>query len=174
MAEIIETTYGKVKLDNRSLNVYGRTGACDLHVAHDGIIDALRTFFRAEEDKRIGRWRWPEHPEWVVYPGERQLVTVFNEENPSDGACTLGKGGDTWPHFRKAANAYWAAHPEPKPWHLAKSGESWLVSVKGYSGPVACVVVGHPVAPEFFGAGLYRNLSVTSDQITDATVLYRP
>src|SRR5690606_17981070 len=52
-------------------------------------VDALREFFRAEGDAELGRWRWPEHPEYVVYPvivpghemafGPDLSVMVFHE-----------------------------------------------------------------------------------------------
>ena len=30
-------------------------------------MEALREFFQAEADERAGRWRWVEHPDYVVY-----------------------------------------------------------------------------------------------------------
>lgn len=166
----------RVKIDRFGLKAFsdGSAGAADVLVLSNALVEGIRQFFRAEEDERLGRWRWPKSPGWVVYPGRDRQVTVFDEEDPHAGAFTLGEGGDTWPYFRHAAQAYWDTHPVPKPWHEAKRGESWLVSVKGLSSPVACIVMGHPITPEFVGAGLDRNLSVTSDQITSATVLYRP
>lgn len=99
--------------------------------------DALREFFQYERDKELGRWRWPENPEYVVYKstaGERlrgaRHVTVSNESNGEaallfEVASGGVSGGSSW--AREAARAYFAAHPEPKPWHEAVEGEVWLL-----------------------------------------------
>lgn len=92
---------------------------------------ALADFFRAEEDERLGRWRWPENPNWVCYPTAFGEVVVFDESDPAKDSRVLSRGGDTWPHFRPAADAYFDAHPEPKPWHEAKPWETWLITFDG-------------------------------------------
>lgn len=99
-------------------------------------IDALREFFQAEWDQELGRWRWPENPDYVVYRDDR----------PGGFRVMHEPTGDTWTYFWDAikdapeyagawdaARAYFAAHPEPKPWHDAKPGEVW-----------ACVQSDHP------------------------------
>lgn len=104
---------------------------------------ALREFFQHERDKELGRWRWPENPDYVVYKapaGERvpdaRHVTVSNESNGEAAwLFEVGSGGvsggDSW--ARDAARAYFAAHPEPKPWHDAKPGEVWVVTYRSPS-----------------------------------------
>jgi hypothetical protein len=104
---------------------------------HPPEVAALREFFRAEEDERLGRWRWPENPDYVVYSGfddsDRDAARVLHE--PSLGKVIVARGEvarrrGVWdeevtnPHWH-AARAYFDAHPEPKPWHDAKCGESW-------------------------------------------------
>lgn len=98
---------------------------------------ALRECFLHERDQELGRWRWPENPDYVVYPDqarkyiEQPAVIVVNERDGAVAYC--GKDGaysasgigasDDW--CEPAARAYFAAHPEPKPWHAAKPGEVW-------------------------------------------------
>lgn len=93
-------------------------------------IDALREFFRAEEDERLGRWRWPENPDYVVYPSaDRSKVRVLRET----GIALLEwveHGDDRSHEFCHAARAYFDAHPEPRdPWEDAKAGEVWVMTV---------------------------------------------
>ena len=101
-------------------------------------IEALREFFRAEEDKRLGRWRWAENPEYVVYPGpgEMREALVISEVHGCWGSWSeteaIREGGyDT---LAAAAVAYFDAHPNPKPWHDAKDGETWVLTVNGVEG----------------------------------------
>ncbi|MBQ9917405.1 MAG: hypothetical protein IJO71_09445 [Microbacterium sp.] len=99
--------------------------------------DALARFAEIEKDARLGRWRWPSNPDFVVYPpSESHKVTVFRESTGeqylyartsptfADPVAKLSE----WP---AAALAYFEAHPEPpKPWHDAKYGEVWVVRAK--------------------------------------------
>ena len=133
--------------------------------------NALREYFQAERDEELGRWRDPENPNIVVYPGSVSLdwVIVLDESTgrtdvvfkqprkpPKDSAFTL------------VAERYFAAHqqPEPKPWEDAKPGEYWAVTVNGerklvhggpqglYSGedwrviPNSDITAGHRIWPE--------------------------
>lgn len=110
---------------------------------------ALREFFRAEEDERLGRWRWPENPDYVVYAwvaepsrGNVRGVTVLSERIPrgytvwEDNVHTFhGESVDEESRrsARDAARAYFDAHPERKPWHDAKPGETWRLTVNDRS-----------------------------------------
>ena len=108
---------------------------------NDRDVEALREFFQHERDQELGRWRWPENPEYVVYKapaGERlrdaRHVTVSNESNGEaallfEVASGGVSGGSSW--AREAARAYFAAHPEPKPWHDAEDGEVWALTGAG-------------------------------------------
>jgi hypothetical protein len=93
------------------------------------VVKALREFFRAEEDERLGRWRWPENPEFVVYPGSLSMreAQVVSEEKGcwgqwSEAEAHRDAGRD---RLSAAAVAYFDANPEPKPWDSAKVGEVW-------------------------------------------------
>lgn len=92
---------------------------------------ALREFFQHERDQELGRWRWPENPDYVVY-------TV------GDGWLALSERSGNSKHYSRrehaqvgtsilthAMRAYLDAHPEPKPWHDAKPWEAWVVTVDG-------------------------------------------
>lgn len=86
---------------------------------------ALAEHFQAARDTELGRWRWPEYPEYVVYPeADPDSVLVFDEATGANWKVdrALNQAGN---YLHAAARAYWAAHPEPKPWHSAKPGEVW-------------------------------------------------
>ncbi|WP_295851290.1 hypothetical protein [uncultured Microbacterium sp.] len=87
--------------------------------------DALREFFQAEADERIGRWRWPEKPDYVVYP-RADHVAVVNEQSGNALQATRDQA-DINTGLCRAARAYFDAHPEPKPWHDAVEGEVWIL-----------------------------------------------
>lgn len=107
---------------------------------NDQEMQALREFFRAEEDDRLGRWRWPENPDYVVYErdGGGYIGTEIRVVCELDGGKVdisrdhVDRLRDAWdeqvsnPHWH-AARAYFDAHPEPKPWHAAECGESWYL-----------------------------------------------
>lgn len=109
-------------------------------------IVALREAFLAKEDERLGRWRWPENPEYVVYPTDvarGRMVRVFNERGQQ--LCEMTDGGaenavlsGAQSEFARAARSYFDAHPEP--WHDAKLGEVWVVTHEEV-GEVAAVKV---------------------------------
>lgn len=93
----------------------------------------LREFFQHERDQELGRWRWPENPDYVLYPIEgSESVRVLDERNARESLIRRGVlqtdfGGKHW----GAARAYFDAHPEAKPWHDAKPGEVWVLTTKG-------------------------------------------
>jgi hypothetical protein len=102
---------------------------------------AWREFARAEEDERLGRWRFPENPDYVVYPADPEdedgaILILFEPGGGSSRHYTRKwlasvHDPDGWVVAR-CARAYFDAHPEPKPaWHDAKAGELWAVSHDG-------------------------------------------
>ncbi|SDG22759.1 hypothetical protein [Microbacterium sp. 77mftsu3.1] len=105
-------------------------------------VQALREFFRAEEDERLGRWRWP-------YEGNRHIVVYPIQQNPdrvlvideAAGTASYRDRGEQDDRFKtaetEAAAAYFDAHPESKPWHDAKIGEVWILTIDGDESPVA-------------------------------------
>ena len=92
--------------------------------------EASRAFFQAERDETPGRWRDPEHPDWVVYPLADGTVMVSNEQSQYRGfwsrkgtrECALKWGS------ADVARRYFQAHPEPKPWDAAQPDEIWVLT----------------------------------------------
>lgn len=139
---------------------------------------ALREFFLHERDTELGRWRWPEKPEYVVYPQPGGAVNVLRESLVDETGPGVEKGigrekANGWRseaagNFFAAARAYFAAHPVPKPWHEAKPGEVWVITTSNVGDEVAVLVT---------GAGRFRYsdgvlMSLTSEQITDARRIF--
>lgn len=103
------------------------------------VSQALREFFQHERDEELGRWRWPENPEYVVYPPRKGVhshgrgALVIHE--PTARMFDVWEVRSVWSALlddvRAVADAYFAAHPEPKPWHDAKPGELWELTENG-------------------------------------------
>lgn len=102
----------------------------------DAQVHALREYFQHERDTELGRWRWPENPDHVVYPPEQVEggdggVWVLCESDPGS-IRYASPGPEAWPsneaYYARAARAYFDAHPEPKPWHDARFGEVWALT----------------------------------------------
>lgn len=114
--------------------------------------DALREFFRAEEDERLGRWRWPENPDYVVYPPDADdeteaLLILFEPGGGSSRHYTrewlAGVTDPAGSAVARCAQAYFDAHPEPKPWHEAQIDEVWLLTIDGVEEAYRTEMVSH-------------------------------
>lgn len=91
---------------------------------------ALREFFQNERDQELGRWRWPENPDYVIIPRARGVRVVSETTGMSlDARRGQYRGGGAT--LFGAAAAYFDAHPERKPWEDAKPGEVWLLTLDG-------------------------------------------
>ena len=109
----------KVTPNGDGVNVY--RGIMSTPIYPDEM-QALREFFQAESDERAGRWRWVEHPDYVVYDtGDRIEVVVLDE---STGCMENVWRGKERPgsYMHDAARAYFEAHPEPKGYVIIWSG----------------------------------------------------
>jgi len=97
-------------------------------------VDALREFFQHERDEQLGRWRWPERPDYVVTPFDGDPDHVLVVQESAGVACEFVRASAYGPsmsgyHSRlaPAARAYFDAHPVRKPWHDAEPGEVWAL-----------------------------------------------
>ena len=124
----ITTEYSETRILANGINMLH-----DFDYLSSDDMKALREFIQHERDKELGRWRWPENPNYVVYPSElyltppdADLVTVFNERTGQSAHCRREGEGNSG-NFSLAARAYFAAHPEPTPWHDARDGQLWLI-----------------------------------------------
>lgn len=109
------------------------------------VMDA-EEFFQAKRDEDLGRWRWPENPQYVVYPasGYGHYVRVLNEKDAFlDVVYRDGQGADR-AGAGEAARAYFEAHPERKPWEEAEPGEVWALRVKHVPGEDAYEIYDDP------------------------------
>lgn len=114
----------------------------------DQIHAARIEFYRHLEDQRLGRWRDPEEPDYVVYSRNEKRVVVVDERTGSQGTFVrsefpgLGAGADV-------ARRYFRRHPEPKPWHDAKPGEVWVLKLR----PRSITIGESPETPFTLGKG---------------------
>ena len=92
----------------------------------------------ALRDAELGRWRWPENPDYVVYPiGDGDGVLAASER--SGRSLQVSRRPESFHHrtprgasdLARAASAYFEAHPASKPWQCAKEGEGWVVTIGG-------------------------------------------
>ncbi len=101
----------------------------------DGTALALREFFQHERDEELGRWRWPENPDWVGVEGEEQVgmrTVVLVNERTLERFWINYRAMDAAPDAsidKHAARAYFEDHPERRPWEDAKHGEVWAMTV---------------------------------------------
>ncbi|MDR6867870.1 hypothetical protein J2Y69_002478 [Microbacterium resistens] len=97
-----------------------------------GEVSALGEWFQKRRDEELGRWRWPEDPDFVVYPliSSRGAVRVL-QESIGNGRMFVPAAVPDQSRAGRAADAYFAAHPTWKPWHDAKPGEFWSVHYHG-------------------------------------------
>ena len=110
-----------------------------------GAAKSIREFFlheaetdwQAKRDAELGRWRSPEHPDFVVY-GDG--VAPFDSVRVLDERAVLSFYWDrgtiedgSWEDIisREAARAYFDAHPAPtpRPGEDAKPGDAWVLTV---------------------------------------------
>jgi len=125
-------------------------GMCHATGGADLGIQALREYFTAERDQELGRWR-DEETGLLVYQinDVPDTVFVFDETYADHGTWTREEVGPTVVGFgAPIAERFFAAHPEPKPWHNAQPGEAWAVAL-GSNAPDPVLVVNHERRPMF-------------------------
>lgn len=103
-----------VERDHNNDVVIDRSIGCASVFMADGTALALREFFQHERDEELGRWRWPENPDYVVYPRAR-AVLVLSESTGVTLRAERGQFSAREATVFGAASAYFEAHPERKP-----------------------------------------------------------
>lgn len=160
------TVNGYTSFDQDYLYCVDAKGVTCATAAVDGA-QALREFFGHEKDELYGRWRWPEHPEYVVYPipGDRHRVRVVYEPHGIAHALSPDSATSDTQGSHRAARAYWEAHRD-QPWYHARPGEIWVLSVDGRDIP--CRVT--PTGPDFepLEDPDWATIARGSDRITSA------
>lgn len=104
------------------------------YLSPESAMDA-EEFFQAKRDEELGRWRWPENPDFVVKhdPLGVRIAHVLHEPSfaarvvhPDEEVVGLSSARDK--EFMGAARAYFEAHPERKPWEEAAEDEIWALT----------------------------------------------
>ena len=102
--------------------------------------ETLRAFFQAERDEELGRWRDPENPDCICYPvaGDPDDIWVVYEGSGLAYMRERNQAFYAGNKFSEVARRYFAAHPEPKPWHAARPDcdEIWVLTIHGCEQPV--------------------------------------
>lgn len=137
--------------------------------------EAFAEWYQHRRDQELGRWRDPEAPDKVVYhlPSAKREATgrtvrVLDERLGATVICNehLERSSDPT-NAEPSAARYFAAHPEPKPWHDAEAGTFWRVHPK-YTGATGRLAIAH-------GDDTFTDecgIGWTTKEITDATRLH--
>ncbi|WP_431862985.1 hypothetical protein [Microbacterium algeriense] len=139
------------------------------YLGPEQVFDA-EEYFQHREDVRLGRWRWPENPDYVVYRRGDGLLALNEQSGNTKFHDIRTNRSGTWTNgsiLDEAIRAYFEAHPERKPWHDAEPGDVWVLTVLGHT--LAWVADGdgyfqHLVDPE--------SLRVTDPDISDGRRIY--
>lgn len=123
-ADEYKTRSGRVVVigEDGSLSIDHKRGYLSPEVVMD-----VEEWAQAKRDAELGRWRWPENPDYVVYRDTSGDAIVFREQT-SVGGILYRRGDDVVDLESEAARAYFEAHPGRKPWQAAKPGEVWILS----------------------------------------------
>lgn len=134
----------------------------------EALKQALKEYFQHERDEELGRWRSTELPQWVVYPDERNRREgrMIDE---STGEWNHAHPDYNWPHrpdLNTVNQEFLAAHPEKKPWHNAKAGEVWILSIDDL------VYGGAYVAGDFHFRAADHSIKIDDPRITSARKIW--
>lgn len=103
------------------------------YLGPEQVFDA-EEYFQLREDARRGRWRSPQHPDFVCYEHDGSVFVI----DERDGRSVLMQRGyilPGLPKYSEVATAYFEAHPEGKPWQDAEPGQAWVLTIKGEEVP---------------------------------------
>lgn len=115
MSEFVASNGARVSVD-KSGNLWLSENGHGLGLIEDGDASILREFFRAEEDERLGRWRWPENPEYVVYRADDDARVLHEPSGQVWVITRRAVNGATYggiQDWHRAARVFFDAHPDP-------------------------------------------------------------
>lgn len=163
MAETIEFTASNgIKIETKFSGLLYRDhrDGSRVHLGYTfkSMVDtAISEWYQDRRDEELGRWRWPDNPDYVVYrvPDEDdedgRFVRVVNERTgESEGIWEKYVPRYTPVEYADAARAYFDEHTR-KHWTDAKTGEVWVISVEGYTAPMAALVEGQKFVTQEYG-----------------------
>lgn len=88
-------------------------------------------YFQAKRDAELGRWRSPVDPHLVMYVEPGDSVLVVDEQTGDHKAFTRAEAYEIEGlAYRRAARAYFEAHPEREPWEDAQPAEVWALTIE--------------------------------------------
>lgn len=133
----------------------------------------LRKYFEQERDRELGRWRCPTDSKYVVTPAGELPEHGINVTNERNGFSLKFSRHAVFQDmyykpFADVALAYFAAHPEPKPWHDAANGEVWLVKVDGVTRPALVLESVDGLCFYFSDSGGVRTLALSDPRVEEA------
>jgi len=109
-------------------------------------------FYQALRDEELGRWRWPEEPDYYARRVSKDEVGVTHEPTGRYHIVRMGGAWEFSSPFRSVAQAFLEAHPERKPWEDANEGEVWIIT------PSKAYTLGEQINyPAIFQAGMFRD-----------------
>lgn len=172
----------QVRLDGHDLDFKRPDMADWMGLCGDDVVDAVREFFQAQADERLGIWRSQSDPSWTGIMDEavdtEQTIVRFQNADHARSFCISRDGNDLrrWSSDLQAIAREWLnAHPEQKPWHDAKPGEVWLLTLQSRGADVAAVArdMGHVRFWEIADAdGDPMTWGTRSADITDARRIF--
>lgn len=164
----------KILVGGNALELVGKSGLSALPIPTEEAT-ALREFFQAEEDRRLGRWRWPENPDISVRALNERIIGVLRETPEGRAYGQFGRNDRSSDDpMSQAARAYFDAHPEPKPWHHAEEGEVWVFSTHEGVFPAFIESRLDHAGPVLTFDSETREYALTDPQITDGHCIWQP
>lgn len=115
--------------EDGSLSIDHKRGYLSPEVVMD-----VEEWAQAKRDTELGRWRWPENPDYVVMDAGLGFAKILHEPT-METSTWESQWRDTRSASDEAGVAYFEAHPERKPWERAEPGEVWLFRGEGAPEP---------------------------------------
>lgn len=138
------------------------------------VTTALREYFQHERDRELGRWRDPETG-LLVYRSDGYAIVISEKTLVRNSYLRTDLGhplfSPTSNDYNRAAARYFAAHPEPKPWHSAEPGEVWLLDIDDEQAP-AITFLDKNTGQTLFATPTFTDLEPVSPLITAGRKLW--